>query len=129
MFLIFPSVFHHYFACLSLAERLHGLEEDTQQDEGNAEVEREVDFATFTKDEESQDDGVAGLKIVSEVDGKGRKALQSLDLQQIHADGTEQRMTEHEPEVSALRNDDNGLLAGEEPQINGNDGRDDEQSA
>ena len=38
-------------------------------------------------------------------------------------------MTEHEPEVSAIRNDDNRLLAGEEPQVNGNDGRDDDQSA
>ena len=49
-------------------------------------------------------------------------------MQQIHSDGTEQCMTEHEPEIGAIGNDDNGLLAGKEPQVNGNDGRDDDQS-
>ena len=49
-------------------------------------------------------------------------------MQQIHSDGTEQCMTEHEPEIGAIGNDDNGLLAGKEPQVNGNDGRNDDQS-
>jgi len=65
---------------LSLAERFHGLEEDAQQDKGNAEVERKVDFATFAKDEEGQDNGIAGFEVIGEIDGEGGKALQSLDL-------------------------------------------------
>ena len=66
---------------LSFTERFHGLKKDAQQDEGNAEVEREVDFATFAKDEEGQDDSIAGFEVVGEVDSEGGKAFQGLDLQ------------------------------------------------
>lgn len=37
------------------------LKKNTEENKGDANVEGEVDFTTFAKDEESQDDGVAGL--------------------------------------------------------------------
>ena len=100
----------------------HRLEEDTEKDEGNADVEREIDFAALTEDEESEDDGIAGFEVVGQINGEGGKALQSLDLQEIHAYSTEERMTEHEPEITTFRDDHNGLLAWKEPEINGDDG-------
>ena len=59
-----------------MAPGLHRLEEDAEQDEGNAEVEGEVDFTTHAKDEEGEDDGVAGFKIIRQIDGEGREVLQ-----------------------------------------------------
>ena len=108
--------------CLVFAHP-HGLQQHAEQDEDDADIEREVDFAALAEDEEGQDDGVAGLQVVGEVDGEGREPLQGLDLQQIHAYGAEQRMTEHEPEVGAFGQHDDGLLTGEDEQIGGNDGR------
>ena len=105
-----------------MAPGLHRLEEDAEQDEGNAEVEGEVDFTTLAKDEEGEDDGVAGFKIIRQIDGEGREALQGLNLKQIHTYVTEERVTEHEPEVRAFWNNHDGLLAGEEAEIDGDDG-------
>ena len=68
---------------------LHRLQEDTEQDEGDTEIEGEIDLATFAEDEEGQNDGVTRFEIVRQVNGKGREALQGLDLQQIHAHGAE----------------------------------------
>lgn len=105
------------------------LQHHAKQNEGNAEVEGEIDFATLAKDEEGKDDGIAGLQIVGQVDGEGREPFQGLNLEQIHAHRAEQRVAEHQPQVGALRNDDYGLLTGEEQQINGDDGRHNDQSA
>ena len=54
-------LWHSNMQSLSFTERFDRLEEDAQQDEGNAEVEREVDFTTFAKDEEGQNDSIAGF--------------------------------------------------------------------
>ena len=51
---------------------LHRLEEDAEQDEGNAKIKREIDLAALTKDEEGEDDGVAGFEVIRQIDGKGR---------------------------------------------------------
>ena len=111
------------------APGFHRLEEDAEQDEGDAEVEGEIDFTTLAKDEEGENDGVAGFEIIRQIDGKGREALQGLNLKQIHTYGTEERVAEHEPEVRALRDDHNGLLAWKETEINGDDGRYDDEAA
>ena len=50
---------------------LHRLEEDAEQDEGNAKIEREIDLAALAKDEEGKDDGVAGFEVVRQIDGEG----------------------------------------------------------
>ena len=68
---------------------LHRLQEDAEQDEGDTEIEGEIDFATFAKDEEGKNDGVTRFEIVCQINGKGREAFQSLDLQEIHANGAE----------------------------------------
>ena len=65
------------------------MQQDAQQDEGDAKVEGEIDLASFAKDEEGKNDGVTGLKVVGKVDGEGRQAFQRLNLKQIHANGTE----------------------------------------
>ena len=65
------------------------LDEESEQDEGYAHVEGEIDFAPLAEDEEGQNDGVTRFEIVRQVNGKGREALQGLDLQQIHAHGAE----------------------------------------
>ena len=54
---------------------LHGLQKHADEDESNAEIEGEVYFTSFAKDEEGEDDGVAGLEVVGQVDGKGREAF------------------------------------------------------
>ena len=100
------------------------MQQDAQEDEGDAEVEGEIDLAAFAKDEEGKDNGVAGLEVIGKVDGEGRQALERLNLEQIHANRAEQRVAEHKPQISATWNDHNGLLTGEEPQIDGDDGRD-----
>ena len=111
------------------APGFHRLEKDAEKDEGDAKIEGEVDFVALAEDEEGEDDGIAGFEVVSQIDGEGREALQSLNLQEIHAYSTEERMTEHEPEITTFRDDHNGLLAWKEPEINGNDGRYDDESA
>ena len=110
------------------APGFHRLEEDAEQDEGDAEVEGEIDFTTLAKDEESEDDGVAGFEIIRQIDGEGRETFQGLNLKQIHTYGTEERVTEHEPEIRAFRDDHNGLLAGKEAEIDGDDGRYDDEA-
>lgn len=79
-----------------------GLKEDAEQDEGYADVEREIDLAPLAEDEEGEDNGVAGLEVVGQIDGEGRQALQGLNLQEVHTDGTEQSVAEHEPKIRAL---------------------------
>ena len=86
------------------------LKKNAEENQCNADVEGEVDFTTFAKDEESQDDGITRFEVIGQVDSKGRKALQGLDLQEIHANGTEQRMTAHEPKVRSFWNNHNRLL-------------------
>ena len=93
------------------------MQQHAEQNEADAEIEGEVDFAAFTEDEEGQADGVAGLQIVRQVDGKGRQALQGHYLEDVHGYGAEQGMAEHEPQVGAFGNDENGLLAGEDTEI------------
>ena len=110
------------------APGFHRLEEDAEQDEGDTEIEGEIDFAAFTKDEEGEDDGVAGFEIICQIDGEGRETLQGLNLKQIHTYGTEERVTEHEPEIRAFRDDHNRLLAGEKQEIDGDDGRYDDEA-
>ena len=77
----------------------HRLKQDAEQDEGDADVEREINFAALAEDEEGEDDGVAGLEVVGEIDGEGREALQGLNLQEVHANGAEQRVAEHIPQI------------------------------
>ena len=108
---------------------LHRLQEDAEEDEGDAEVEGEVDLAALAEDEEGEDDGIAGFKVIRQIDGEGREAFQGLDLQEIHGYGAEQCVAEHQPKVRTFRDDCDRLLAGEEPQINGDDGRDDDEAA
>ena len=100
-----------------------GLKEDAEQDEGDADVEREIDLAPFAEDEEGEDDGVAGLEVVGQIDSEGRQTLQGLNLQEVHTDGTEQSVAEHEPEIRTLGHNDNRLLAGKEIKVNRDDGR------
>lgn len=61
-------------------QRTTGLKKDTKEDEGDADVEGEIDFPTLAKDKKSQNNRVARLQVVCEIDGKGRKALQGLNL-------------------------------------------------
>ena len=110
------------------APGFHRLEKDAEQDEANAEVEGEVDFATLAKDEEGEDDGVAGFEIICQIDGEGRETLQGLNLKQIHTYGTEERVTEHEPEIRAFRDNYDRLLDGEKQEIDGDDGRYDDEA-
>ena len=51
---------------------LRRLKKYTEQDEGDAEVEGEVYFATLAEDEEGEDDGVARFKIIRQIDSEGR---------------------------------------------------------
>ena len=106
-----------------LAPRPPSLQQDTEQYEADADVERKINLAPLTEDEEGEDDGVAGLEVVREIDGEGRQALQGLNLQEIHTNGAEQRVAEHEPEIRALGHNDDRLLAGKEKEIDGDDGR------
>ena len=69
------------------------MQQDAQKDEGDAEVEGEINLATLAENEESEDNSVAWLKIICQIDGKSGEALQGLDLKQIYANGTEERMT------------------------------------
>ena len=55
----------------SLPHSASGLQEDTEQDEGNTYIKREINLATLAKDEECEDNGVAGLEIIRQIDGKG----------------------------------------------------------
>lgn len=112
-----------------MAPGLHRLEEDAKKNEGDAKIEREIDFATFTKDKEGKDNRITGFEIVGQVDCEGREAFQRLNLEQIHTNGAEQRMTEHKPQVGAFRNDNYRLLTGEEPQIDRDDGRNHDKSS
>ena len=119
-------------AFISLSAFLHGaegLQQHAEDDEGDAQIEREVDLAALAEDEEGQDDGVAGLQVVGQVDGEGRQALQGLNLHQVHAHGAEQGVAEHEPHVGTLGHNHHGLLTGEEPQVDGDDGGDSQQAA
>ena len=100
-----------------------GLEEDAKQNEDDTDIEREIDFAALAEDKEGEEDGIAGFKIISQIDSKGREALQGLDLQEVHTNGTEQSVTEHEPEIRAFRHNDNRLLAREEKEVDRDDGR------
>ena len=119
----FHTVLHTSIKQKLLPPRPPGLQQDAEQDEGYAHVEGEIDFAAFAEDEEGQTDGVAGLEVVSEIDGEGREPLQGLNLQEVHTNGAEQRMAEHEPEIRTLGHDDDGLLTGKEKEIDGDDGR------
>ena len=76
-----------------------GLKQDTKQDEGDADIEGEIDLAPFAKDKKGQDDGVTGFQIIGQIDRESREAFQCLNLQEIHAHGAEQRMAEHKPEI------------------------------
>lgn len=68
---------------------LYWLQKDAEEDECDAEIERKVDLAALAEDKEGEDDGVAGLEIIRQIDGEGWEALEGLNLQQIHANGTE----------------------------------------
>ena len=63
-----------------VAPGLHRLKEHAEQDEGDAEVEGEINFTPLAEDEEGEDDGVARLKVIRQVDGKSRQSLQGLNL-------------------------------------------------
>ena len=103
----------------SFSPHSQALQQYTEHDERNAQIEGEVDFAPLAEDDEGKYNGVAGLQIVGQVDGEGREMLQGLLLQQVHANGAEQGMAEHEPQVAAFGDHHHGLLAGEEQQIEG----------
>ena len=51
---------------------LQRLETDAEQDEGNAEVERDIYLAALAKDEEGEDDDIAGFEVIRQIDGEGR---------------------------------------------------------
>ena len=106
-----------------------GLQQDAQQDEGDAKVEGEIDLTPLTENEEGEDDRIAGFEVVSQIDGEGRKALECLNLKQIHRHSTEKRMAEHEPKIRTLRDNHDRLLAWEKPQINRDDRRDEHKTA
>ena len=63
-----------------VAPGLHRLKEHAEQDEGDAEVEGEINFTPLAEDEEGEDDGVARFKVIRQIDGKGRQSLQGLNL-------------------------------------------------
>ena len=71
------------------APGFHRLKKDAEQDKGDAEVEGEVDLAALAKDEEGEDDGIAGFEVIRQIDGEGREAFQGLNLKQIHGYGAE----------------------------------------
>lgn len=75
------------------------MKENTEQNQADADIEGVIELTPLAKDEEGKDDGITRFEIVRQIDGKGRKALQRLDLQQIHTNRTEQGMTKHQPEV------------------------------
>ena len=86
----------------TLSPGTSGLQEDAEQNEGDADIEREINLTTLAEDEEGEDDGVAGLEVVGQIDSEGRQTLQGLNLQEVHTDGTEQSVAEHEPKIRAL---------------------------
>ena len=110
----FHTVLHASIKQKSLPPRPPGLQQDAEQDEGYAHVEGEIDFAPLAEDEEGEDDGVAGLEVVSEIDGEGRQPLQGLNLQEVHTNGAEQGMTKHKPEISTCRDNHHGLITWKE---------------
>lgn len=63
-----------------VAPGLHRLKEHAEQDEGDAEVEGEINFTPLAEDEEGEDDGVARFKVIRQIDGKSRQSLQGLNL-------------------------------------------------
>ena len=54
-----------------MAPGFHRLQEDAEQDEGDTEVEGEVDLAALAEDEEGENDGIAGFEVIRQIDGKG----------------------------------------------------------
>ena len=50
---------------------LYWLQKDAEEDECDAEIERKVDLAALAEDKEGEDDGVAGLEIIRQIDGEG----------------------------------------------------------
>ena len=50
---------------------LYWLQKDAEEDECDAKIEGKVDFAALAEDEEGEDNGIAGLEIVGEIDGEG----------------------------------------------------------
>ena len=83
----------------------------------------------FAKDEEGKYNRVTRFEIIRQINGEGGEMLQGLNLQEIHTNCAEQRMAEHKPEVGTIWDDHDGLLAGEEPEINGDNGRYDDEAA
>ena len=74
LFLLTLSVIfcRHHNYCLALTSPgFHRLEEYAEKDEGDAEVEGEIDFAALAEDEEGEDDGIAGFQVVCQVNGEG----------------------------------------------------------
>lgn len=55
--------------------------------EGDAEIEGEVEFGSLVKEEHSGEDGIDGLEVVGEVDGERRDVAQGLELQEEGRDG------------------------------------------
>ena len=109
--------FHHIFRCVTSREGPASLQEDAEQNERDADIERVVDFATLAENDKGQDNRVTGFEIIGQVDCEGREALQGLNLQEIHTHRTEQGMTEHQPKVGSIGHNDNRLPAREEKQI------------
>ena len=90
------------------------LKQHADQDKCYADIKGEVDFSPFAKNEECENDGVAWLKSVGESYGKGRKAFQSLNLKQVHANGAKQCVTKHQPKIHSFGDNYDSLLSREE---------------
>ncbi len=58
-----------------MVQGFYGLQQNAEQDEGDAKIEGEVDLTALAEDEESKDNGVAGFEIVGQIDREGREAF------------------------------------------------------
>ena len=106
---------------LPLFPSLPRLKQYAEDYEDDAYIEREVEFAGLAEEDEGEEDGVARLEVVGEIDSECRQLLQRLNLKQIHAYGAEQGVAEHPPKVGSSRNDHNGLIGREDHEIERND--------
>lgn len=105
----------------TLAQSSVGLQADAQNDEGNTDVEGEVEQTGFAEKQESHEDGVARLEVVGEVDGEGRQTFEHLYLQYVEASRAEKGMAEHPPQVGTVGKHHDRRVGRETPEVDGND--------
>ena len=87
------------------------MEKHAKYYEAYAQIERKVQFAPFTKEDERHANGIDGFEVVAQFHRKSRKRFEGGNLQEIKGNGAKQRQAENPHKIHRLwKNEERGNI-------------------